>query len=62
MLQTSTEPHYWSTNCTVLKADTSLDPGNVVSPTCMVGLPFGGMVEMILPLPKGEITGRSDYE
>ncbi|KAK5168830.1 uncharacterized protein LTR77_006139 [Saxophila tyrrhenica] len=54
-LQTAIEPPHWSTNCTVLKADSSTDKGNVVSPTCMVGLPFGGMVEMMLPLPGGEI-------
>jgi hypothetical protein len=59
MLQTSTVPPRWSTNCTVLKADTSIDVGNVTSPTCMIGLPFGGMTEMTLPLPPGEIKGIS---
>lgn len=62
MMQTSTVPHYWSTNFTVLRADTSTVPGNVVSPTCMVGLPFGGMVEMTLPHPDGEIKDPSAVE
>lgn len=62
MFQTSTDPHYWSTNCTVLKADTSIGVGNVISPTCMVGLPFGGMTEMALPLPSTGLSGVSDDE
>jgi hypothetical protein len=54
MLHTSTDPHYWAVNCTVLKADTNIEIGNVTSPTCMIGLPFGGMVEMALPMPSRE--------
>ena len=49
MFQTSTNAHFWSTNCTVLKVDTCIRHGNVTSPTCMVGLPFGSMTEMIVP-------------
>lgn len=48
-MQTSIDPHFWSTNCTVLKADTHLKIGSVISPTCMVGLPFGSMTEMAVP-------------
>ena len=60
MMQTSTDPHYWAVNCTVLKADTRMEPGNVISPTCMIGLPFGGMVEMTLPLPPADSSELYD--
>jgi hypothetical protein len=46
MWQTSMEPPYWSTNRTILRCDRNLEPGNVVSPTWMIGLPCGGMIEM----------------
>ena len=49
MLQTSSDPHFWGTNCTILRADRNLEPGNVISPTAMIGLPCGGMIEMTLP-------------
>lgn len=49
MLQTSSDPHFWGTNCTILRADRKIEPGNVISPTAMVGLPCGGMIEMTLP-------------
>ncbi len=53
-MQTSTDPHEWKLNCLVLNADTSLEVGNVTSPTLMVGLPFGGMVEGVVPSPPEE--------
>lgn len=37
MWQTSSEPHYWTRNRTILKVDASVEHGNVVSPTWMVG-------------------------
>jgi hypothetical protein len=37
MWQISSDPHYWTTNRTVLKADANIDHGNVVSPTWMIG-------------------------
>lgn len=46
MWQTSMEPPDWTTNRTILRCDRRLDPGNVISPTWMIGLPCGGMVEM----------------
>jgi hypothetical protein len=59
MMQTSTVPFYWGSDCTVLKADTSIQHGSVTSPTCMVGLPFGSMTEMSLPHPGSESRPRS---
>jgi hypothetical protein len=38
MHQTSTVPNYWSRSRTVLKADTNIEDGNVISPTFMLGL------------------------
>ena len=57
MLQTSSDPHYWSTNRTILKSDGHTDPGNVVSPTWMVGLPFGSMTEMAQSYPSAGCLG-----
>lgn len=42
MWQTSTDPHFWATNRTILRSDRHIKPGNVVSPTWMIGLPCGG--------------------
>ena len=41
--QTSSDPHYWTVNRTVLKADTSVEHGNVVSPAFMIGAGFSSM-------------------
>jgi hypothetical protein len=38
MWQASSDPHYWTRNRTILKVDASVDHGNVVSPTWMVGM------------------------
>ena len=59
MWQTSSDPHYWSTNCTILKSDRCLETGNVVSPTWMIGLPCGGMVEMAHHYPSEERLQRA---
>ena len=58
MWQTSSDPHFWSVNRTVLKADSSTEVGNVVSPTWMVGLPFGSITEMAECYPSGERYDR----
>ena len=52
--QTSSDPHFWSNNRTILKSDGSTENGNVVSPTWMVGLPFGSMTEMAESYPCDE--------
>lgn len=54
MWQTSSDPHYWSRNRTVLKSDCNIEIGNVTSPTWMIGLPFGGMTEMAMCYPQVE--------
>ncbi|KAF2487359.1 hypothetical protein BDY17DRAFT_306747 [Neohortaea acidophila] len=56
MWQTSQDPHHWDTNCTILRCDRALEPGNVISPCWMAGLPFGGMVERAYHYPSLERT------
>jgi hypothetical protein len=57
MYQTSSDPQYWATNRTILKVDANTEHGNVISPTWMVGLPFGSMTEMAEAYP--ELDKRS---
>ena len=52
MYQTSSDPQYWGANRTILKVDASTENGNVISPTWMVGLPFGSMTEMAEAYPE----------
>ena len=59
MWQTSSDPNFWNNNRTVLKSDSSIEPGNVLSPTWMIGLPFGSMTEMAGMYPprgQGDMT------
>ncbi|KAK3697711.1 hypothetical protein LTR37_017293 [Vermiconidia calcicola] len=58
MLQTSSDPHFWGTNCTILRADRNLEPGNVISPTAMIGLPCGGEQQ---PLKREGATADGYY-
>ena len=63
MWQTSTDPAYWDRrDGSPLRADTCLEPGNVVSPTHMIGLPFGGMVEMAHYYAEGSNAGRESRD
>ena len=61
MWQTSSDPHFWSVNRTILRSDRLVDPGNAISPTWMIGLPFGGMTEMAHSYPQNEVVAPNTY-
>lgn len=54
---TSDRPPLWWRNGTVLRSDTELSNG-AISPTHMIGLPFGSMVEMAHYYPPEEAFNR----